>query len=381
MLHPSLEDARKLAEWRPPLGVISIYLRFEPGDRGGAWRTELRNGLSRVREGAEGLDHLARGALRATAERVGDRCSEHERRLPRGEVGFVEVATEPSSEHWWSTHLAPCAAVSAQFSERPVVAPLIRLAARGAPRGVALLSAERVRLLDWEPGRIEELHSWELTLFSGDWRERKAQKPADPARAQGVSAAGRDQFDERLSENRQRFLGQCGGLAAGIAVARGWSRIVAFGARGQVRGFRQGVSSPIAIDVGGEADLISEPAARLETPLAESIARLDDERDGLLVERALGEVRGGTRGTAGPQETMAALDEGRVDRLVIDAARLDVAPVSPSTQAGQGGNGTEIDSESLVRRALDCGAGIATVSGAAAELLAPVEGVAALLRY
>ncbi len=383
MLHPSpsLEDVRRLVEWRPPLGVVSVYLKLDPADRAGAWHTELRNDLSRILWTANGLDHEVRTALRATAERVTDRFASRERRLPRGEVGFVAVAEEPASERWWSTHLPPRSADSAYFAERPVVAPLLCTVARGTPRGVALLSAERARLLEWEPGRMEELHSWELTLFSGDWRERKAPRVVDPARVQGVSAAGREQYAERLAENRQRFLGQCGGLAARIASERGWPQIVAFGAPEQVRGFREGVSSPLAIEAGGEADLISEPLGRLAEPLAEAIERLDDERDRRLAERALDEARGGTRGTAGPQETMAALDEGRVDRLLIDAARTANATPLPLAHGAQGPGDGAIDSESLVRRALACGAKIATVSGEAAELLAPVDGVAALLRY
>jgi Bacterial archaeo-eukaryotic release factor family 5 len=242
MLHPSpsLEEVRRLAEWCPPLGVVSVYLKLDPADRAGAWHTELRNDLSRILWAANGLDHEVRTALRATAERVTDRFASRERRLPRGEVGFVAVAEEPASERWWSTHLPPRSADSAYFAERPVVAPLLCTVARATPRGVALLSAERARLLEWEPGRVEELHSWELTLFSGDWRERKAPRAADPARAQGVSATGREQHAERLAENRQRFLGQCGGLAARIASERGWPQIVAFGAPEQIRGFREG---------------------------------------------------------------------------------------------------------------------------------------------
>jgi hypothetical protein len=46
MTQPTLEDARALSGWRPALGVLSVYLGFDPADRGGAWRTELRNGRS-----------------------------------------------------------------------------------------------------------------------------------------------------------------------------------------------------------------------------------------------------------------------------------------------------------------------------------------------
>lgn len=360
---PSYEEARKLAGWQPPLGAVSIYLRLDPGDRGEAWRTELGNGLAAVGERAGGLDHGAAAALRATLARIGERFANHERALPRGEVGFVEVAEKAGEEHWWTVHLSPDGAACVSHGERPLVAPLFGLIERAAPRGVALLSAERVRLLDRRPGHLEQLHDWELTVFSDDWRERKAQQAADPARAQGVSASGHDRYDGRLEQNRHRFLGECGGLAAPIAAERGWRQLLVFGAAEQAREFERGIAAAgLDVAAGGDADLISEPAGRVAAAVDAACERLEAERERALVERVLEEARGGTRGTAGRQETEAALAEARVERLVVD---------------GAGAEGCE----ALVRTALASGAGIASVSGEAADLLAPVDGIAALLRY
>jgi hypothetical protein len=378
----TVDEIRELARWQPPLGVLSIYLRFEPGDRGLAWRTELRNGLARVLEADEQLDHGTRAALRATAKRVAERFANHERDLPRGEVGFVEVAAEPGGRRWWATHLSPRSATTACFAARPVVAPLLWLAEHGGARGVALVSAERVHLLEWSPGHLEELHRWELSLFSGGWREGKAQRVPDPARAQAVSASGRDQFGERMADNRHRFLGECRGLALQAGSARGWERIIAFGPAQHVEAFRDraGSTSP-TLELGGEMDLISKPLGQLEAPVTEAIGRLDAERGRQLAERALEEARGGVRGTAGPQETSAALDEGRVERLVLDAGLAAGAASAPVLREEAPGRGGEAGAEALVKLALASGADVVTISGEAAELLAPVDGVAALLRY
>jgi hypothetical protein len=243
------------------------------------------------------------------------------------------------------------------------LAPLACLLERESPRGAAILSAERVRLFEWELGRLDELHSWELSVFSGDWRERKAARTADPARTQGVSASGRDQFDERLEENRARFLGECGRLAAQEAHSRGWDQLVLFGAPEHRRELRQGIaSSRLTVEDGDGADLISEPTGILEGPVADAIGRLIAARERQLAGDAIEEARGGTRGTAGVQETEAALAEGRVERLVRDA-------------------GSAPEFESLVRDALGSGAAVTGVSGEAAQALSEVGGVAALLRY
>jgi hypothetical protein len=364
MAQPTLDEARALTEWRPPLGVISVYLGFDPADRGGAWRTELRNGLEAILEANREAEHGRRLALRATAKRIAERYEDGDLRPPpRGEAGFVEVVEKGGGERWWGTAVPPADSACVELAEEPVVAPLIALASRGQARAVALLSSERVRLLRCTEGALEDLESWELSITSLDWRERKSQSTNNPARAQGVGSSGHDQFGERLDHNRQRFLGECGGLTARRLDQDGLDEAVVFGPAVDVEGFKAGFGSPRAkLIEGGEADLISAPRAKLTEIVCEVIERLDGERDRAVVERALGEARGGSRGALGLQETGEALTEGRVDHLVFDA--------------GIGG-----PAEPLVRGALAVGARVTVVRDELAQPLAEADGVAAILRY
>lgn len=364
MTRPTLKDARELSEWRPPLGVLSVYLGFDPADRGGAWRTELRNGLDAVLDAHKEAEHEPRVALRATAKRLTERFEDGELRPPpRGEVGFVEVAEKEATEHWFGAGVPP-ADVCVEFGPEPAMAQLLELRRRGAPRAIALLSAERVRLLSCAEGATEELEDWELTITSLDWRERKSQSTSNPARAQGVSSSGHDQFDERLDHNRQRFLGECGGLVANRVAGDGFGGAIAFGPSHDFESFEGGFTYPqVELTHGGDADLISAPKGQVGEVAGEAIARLDAERDRTVVERAMAEVRGGSRGAGGLQETAEALVEGRVDHLVLDAG-ID--------RAG---------AESLVRRALASSAQVTVVRGEAAAPLAEAGGVAAILRY
>lgn len=364
MTQPTLELARELSEWRPPLGVLSVHLGFDPADRTGAWRTELRNGLDAVLETYKEAEHDRRVALRATAKRLTERFEDGELRPPpRGEVGFVEVAEKEGDEHWLGTGVAPVATACVEFGPEPVIAPLLDLSGRGIARGVALLSSERVRLLRCDEGALEELEDWELSITSLDWRERKSQSTNNPARAHGVSSSGHDQFDERLDHNRHRFLGECGGLAARALGQHGLEEIVVFGPAKDVEHFKSGFGSTNGrLKPGGDADLISVPTGRLTETVAEAAGRLDLEAQRAVVERALGESKGGSRGAAGPQETKEALAEGRVDHLVFDAAIGEEA-------------------ESLIRAALASSAKVTVVRDEVAGPLAEAEGVAAILRY
>src|SRR4051812_30185211 len=364
MSEPTLQEAREISEWRPLLGVLSIYLRFDPADRGGGWRTELRNSLDAILDSHRDAEHDHRIALRATAKRLIERFEDGDLRPPpRGEVGFVEVAEKAGTGHWWGTGAPPVADACVEYASEPVVAPLIALTCRGGARGVALLSSERVRLLRCAGGTLEELEDWELSLFSLDWRERKSQSTNNPARAQGVSASGHDQYGERPDHNRQRFLGECGELAARALEENGLGEAIVFGPGKDADSFGGGFSAAKAKVVrGGDADLISVPTGKLTEVVAAAIERLDSERDRAVVERALGEAKGGSRGPAGIQETKEALVEGRVDHLVFDGA-LDG------------------DAESLIRAAFAGSAAVTIVRDELAEPLAEAEGVAAILRY
>jgi Bacterial archaeo-eukaryotic release factor family 10 len=363
MAGPTLQEARELGDWRPPLGVISVYLRFDPDDRGGAWRSELRGGLDAAVRQAEDSEHERRVGVRETAQRLLARFDDEVvRPPPRGEAGFVEVARKAGRERWWATGVAP-ALPAVVLAEQPLLTELVELCHRGEGAGVVLLSTERVRLLRFAEGDLEPLDEWELTILSGDWRERKAQRPSDPAREGGVSASGHDRYDERLEENRSRFLVECGRLAGERLRGTGVGEIVVFGPPPDADAFWKGLGpTQVPAELGGAADLISAPRGELIDLVAAALARLKEERDGGVVQRALEAARAGGRGTAGPEETLAALRDRRVEHLAFDPA-------------------IGAEAEGLVRSALAGDAGITIARDGVAERLRPAEGVAAILRY
>lgn len=360
MAHPTFEDARRLSDWQPPLGVVSVYLAFDPADRGGAWRTTLRNGLDALQEAAKDAEHGRRLALRAVAKRIAERFEDGDHRPPpRGAAGFVEVAEKGGEEHWWGTGAAPQASACVELGGRPALAPLVDLACRGERRGIAIVSLERVRLLLFAEGELSEMEDWELEVTSLDWRERKVR--TDGGGHAGPS--GKDEYGDRLDHNRHKFLGEAGALVGRELEGRGVGRALAFGAAVDLESFEAGLGAPkVTLAVGGEADLISTPTGKLQETVAAAVENADAERESRLVAAALEEARGGSRGATGRQEVGEAVAEGRVERLVLDA-------------------GLGAEAESLVRGALAGSAKIIVVHGAAAEALGEAEGVAAILRY
>lgn len=364
MAHPTFEDARRLSDWESELGVVSVYLAFDPADRGGAWRTELRNGLDALLEAAKDADHERRLALRAVAKRIAERYEDGDHRPPpRGEAGFVEVAEKGGAEHWWGTGAAPSAKACVELGPRPAVAPLVDLACRGEGRGIAIVSLEQVRLLLFAEGELSEIEHWELEVTSLDWRERKVRSGGgDPSGGRG-GPSGKDEYGDRLDHNRHKFLGEAGALVGRALEERGIGRALAFGPAVDLESFEAGLAAPkVKMTAAGEADLISTPTGKLHDTVAAAVENADADRESRLVAAALEEVRGGGRGAGGRQDVGEAIEEGRVERLVMDA-------------------GLDGDAEALVRGALKGSAKITVVHGAAAEALGEAEGVAAILRY
>jgi hypothetical protein len=362
MAHPTFDDARRLSDWNPPLGVVSVYLAFDPADRGGAWRTELRNGLDALLEAAKDAEHERRVALRAVAKRIMDRYEDGDHRPPpRGEAGFVEVAEKGGEEHWWGTGAAPQANACVELGERPSLVPLVDLACRGEGRGIAIVALERVRLLNYAEGELKELEDWELEITSLDWRERKTHANGPSG---GVASSGKDEYGDRLDHNRHKFLGEAGALVGRELEERKIGRALAFGPAADLESFESGMSAPnVKLAVAEKADLISVPIGKLHDTVAAAVENADAERESQWVAKAIEEVRGGGKGAGGLQDVTEAVGEGRVERLVMSAALYSQ------------------EAENLVRGALASGAKITVVHGAAAEALGAAESVAAILRY
>jgi Bacterial archaeo-eukaryotic release factor family 5 len=220
--HEPTEGAvQELLSWRPRHGIVSLCVDADLIGRDGRWRVELRNGLDRALDSIAGGDREQRLALEATVKRIEDDLFV-DRSQTEGQ------AREPGEERWYVSQPAP-RRTEAQYGGRPQVGPMLATLDDGAPAGIAAVSGERVRLLDWHLGWVEQLHDWELELFSLDWRERKAPSPRHPTGRRLVSAAGRDQYDRRLEANRERFAHQTGVLARVSAGKRAWRQILVFG--------------------------------------------------------------------------------------------------------------------------------------------------------
>ncbi len=378
---PGRDELKRLLAWRPDGGVLSVYVAIDPADRSEGWRTELKE---RLREVSAEQHAKQRSQLRDTIDHVLERFAQ-DAPLPegRGQVGFVQVAGRKRDEEWYSSQWPP-RRVEVSYGRRPYLRPLVELLDEGGRYGVVAISAELVHLYEWENGEATQVEGWELEMTSLDWRERKAQRSADPARVHGAKAAGRDQFAQRLEANRDRFLAQVGGLADQALTKRGWQELLVFGDEDHWRRFESGLHSAPARHVE-TVNVIHEGAGQIERRLDALIPELNRSRELRLVEKVKSSAyRGKERVSLGPQETLEVLAQGRVEHLVFDAERdyrgegiEEGLLYEESRPDADGLPLTEI----LIERAIQTDARVTPVEGEAAAALGEHGGVAAVLRY
>jgi hypothetical protein len=386
---PDEANLRELLAWDAGLGVLSVYLEIDPGERGGAWRIALRDQLDEIVHGSRERDDRDRRApLEATVEHIRERFDTEAPPSGRLQIGFVEVSPKPGRagrEEWFAAQ-HPVEPTRVADGRRPFLRPLMEILDGGRPRAIAALSTERVRLFEWRLGTIEELAERELELFALDWRERKAQRVRDPSIGQGVSSAGRDQFGQRLEENRKRFLKEIGLRASRELSDRSRRELLCFADPQLCEAFVAGWDRPPQRHDVDHHDLIAEPTHAIGERATQKLDELDRGRAIELAERATSAAlaRNGA-GALGPSGTARALIRGQVEHLLIEADRtLDTAALDADVlrelEAASPRPGSRLD-EWMVETAILTDAAVTTVRNDAADRLAEHAGVGALLRY
>jgi hypothetical protein len=334
-----------------------LYVDVDPSDRGGGWSIALRDGL----DAALGETHDA--AIFATADRIRRRFGNVGAKSDdsRYHVGFVEVSAKPSREHWFDVR-APAVETQVRLGATPYLPPLVQLLDRAPRLGVVALSADLVELYAWDFGGLTKVGSYAFEAGSDGWRERKGPM-VNAALGTGTSSSGRDQHEQRVEENRHRFMAHCGQRIAAIAPERGWDATICFGPDACFHHLAKHANG--ALRLMGSDDLVHHRPKEVAEHVTRAIARIESERESRLIDRvATAATARNGHGALGLQETLECLEAGRAEHVVYDCRR-------------------DFDDrlDEVIRGAAHSGAAITPLTGEGATALAEFGGIAALLRY
>jgi hypothetical protein len=92
-------------------------------------------------------------------------------------------------DHRFTLQLPPLETLT-RWDDRPYVSPLAEVAGRGRPAGLVLVSAEAVRLLHWQDGRVTEPAPSLYEIEPGQWRDYDAPAARPMAGTSPSSASG-----------------------------------------------------------------------------------------------------------------------------------------------------------------------------------------------
>jgi hypothetical protein len=372
--HGVLERLGTVAAEAP---VLSVYLRTDPRDpentrAAPAWRSELTTGLNEIAEELERTgDRDSRLAFRTVHERVLDQIGALDGpALGRSLVWFLSL--DGALDERYTARL-PLRGSLVRLDARPFVSPGVDLVERGAPAGVVLAGHDRVRVLEWAHGWIDEAADLELEIDRSDWRRYKGS--AGSARHR-PTVAHTEHVAARELAHRERFMTEAAAAVAQRIERSGWERVLLVAVGGLAPRFQLALPAPARERVRLTLDL-----NLLGLPAAEIAARVEPHLAALHRHDAL-ELAAALRDAAGPADVLAALASRQVAELLIDPLhRPDVSALPPPAQAVLGGAGADYAGERAVEAALASGADVTVIGVQEADALAAADGMLARLRW
>ncbi|MCV7222593.1 hypothetical protein H7I95_16945 [Mycolicibacterium elephantis] len=384
-----LDDAgvRELSRRSDDLGVLSVYVKADPSQDPNllAAGIDLKNRFRELRRRASEGDGIERGRdVAAALDRLWPQVEALVASAVSGRGRIVFFALDSD----WTMQFDSAMPVTPRLvlDSGPFIHPLLEMLDEGRRAGVVIITAEDARLLEWHLGSLRTVQSMENEYVEAP-HERAGQIGGGPPGQ--FNTPVREQRKARERERIERFLDQAVEAAVKVAEENGWQRILVSGG-----------------DTWTEAAVSRFPATLRDKVLADSrvLSGVDDASLARMVterlhaqhkeyeQQLLTEVRdaAGTKsGALGLSEVTGALNDGRVAHLVYDPEVRYVGSVDTNglLYAGEEAPaGAQVTAEPrlterLVERALEIGARITPVEGAAGGVLAEADGIGALLRW
>ncbi|MGJ6963103.1 VLRF1 family aeRF1-type release factor [Streptosporangium sp. G11] len=367
------------------LGVLSFYVNVDPRedtDARPAWRIRLGNELADLRDRvAADPDRTRRTAV---LKRLGELDGDLQLLLGPSGTGVGRVMFTPVGGDEVRTFSFQLPVVDQVVLEPTAyVRPLVNAVETALPAGLVVVSRDGLRVIDYRYGHAEEVDRARFDVESG-WREMRGAAPSELSQ-QGPSQ--RDKFERRVEDNVARLVRGAASRVTGQAATRDWTVVVLIGDVQLIK-ILDGELTGDVIQVDAVVDSLSavKVAEYVEPQLRDARTRFGTG----LVTRARDAALSGGRGALGLRDTVKALNESRVARLLLDEGRewsgkrAAEGLLYPPDETPQDGL-TLVEEprmgECMIERALDIDAEVTVLDGRASEALADVDGIGAILRW
>jgi hypothetical protein len=372
------EVLASVSRWRDPVGVLSVTAGAEPGTGTGGtppWAIVLENDLARLRHDGSSVVKRRFDGASAYLEELLDPVAEG-----RGRALYVAL----DSGTYRQLELQAALPTDARIGPVAHVLPLLQALEDGEPAGLVMASRDHVVVFESQLAQLSELQCIDLEPWVGDWwPEMKGPSRANPLRGQHI-VSHRDRYARRLEVAYDRTRREACKTLTALAAERRWTRAVLAGDPRTIDALdnairERGVASTATMAVNLEGIRTNKALGRL----TELLERLTADSSRKLVRAVRDAAAEGVTGACGLADVLRSLQQDRVAALVIDSERAcsGVVESDGTLRATDRGEDAVDLTDLIVARALESGAEIRPVRGAAAEALEDCGGIAAHLRW
>jgi Bacterial archaeo-eukaryotic release factor family 10 len=273
------------------------------------------------------------------------------------------------------------------LDQSPFIHPLLELLDEGGPVGVVLASRGQARLLEWRLGELIPLQQLRAGVVEPR-HERSGPVGSRPAARHGTPTG--EQRNARERDYARRFIERTAAVASRMARDYHWQRILVSAGEQYTDPLVDAL--PPALREAAVRDprvLVGLELAELEQVTTERIRAAHTGRERGLLRSLRERAQGAGAAALGLSEVVGALNQARVAHLIYDPLiryRGSVAD-DGTLYAGDEGAPTYVGrpelrlTERMVERALETGARVTPVEGAASSGLSDASGIAAVLRW
>ncbi|MFL5859906.1 MAG: hypothetical protein ACJ780_03880 [Solirubrobacteraceae bacterium] len=381
-----LDTLLELSRRNDPVGVLSIYLDARPGEGAQATTIDLKNRLGQLerRLESDGPPERARAVHEAIARLADEinRLIDPEQR-GRGRVVFAAI------DDTWMTRISTQMPLPNRvvFDRSPFIHPLLELLDEGGPAGVVLASRAEARLLEWRLGELVPLRELRAELIAPP-HERSGPIGSRPGSRHGTPTG--EQRNARTHDEAARFIDRVGAAASRLGGDRGWRRVLVSAGEQLTEPLVLALSRPLReVALRDPRVLVGLGVSRLEDIATERLRAAHEESARRLVYQICEYGSGAGVAALGLSEVVGALNQARVAHLIYDPSTRyrgsighDGSLYAEDERTLACGSAAEARlTERIVERALETGARVTPVEGAASDGLAEASGIVAVLRW
>lgn len=220
--------------------VLTIYLNTDRSEcQRGSWKIKLKNGLKKLQQyieaGSEKDEVISFLKVKKEVERTIDLSVTN---LQKSLVIFVSEADELFSVH----HLQVGINTEFFWEDKPVLMQIEKIQRSYPSSGVIIANDQELTLMHCALGQLEIIDLFEFEANMEDWRLHEGLAAGERMPS---SANHRDQFQERLQANQQRWIKGILPLVEKKGKEMGWHFVNLFGQAGYINSMQKDLALPI----------------------------------------------------------------------------------------------------------------------------------------